>query len=96
MEKLPSDQPLMEAGLDSISAIELRNAINNHFSIDLPATASFDHPTIDALAAFIVAQHAAVIETPGVERRARGMDIADILKVGVRESGCCSGFWLKF
>ncbi|KAK9864440.1 hypothetical protein WJX84_006132 [Apatococcus fuscideae] len=48
-----ANQPLMEAGLDSLAAIELRNAIASHFSITLPATAVFDHPTLAALASLI-------------------------------------------
>ena len=43
------DQPLMEAGLDSIGAVELRNAVGAKFGVDLPATVTFDHPTPQAL-----------------------------------------------
>lgn len=32
------DQPLMEAGLDSLGAVELRTALNAAFSMELPAT----------------------------------------------------------
>lgn len=49
-------QPLMEAGLDSIGAVELRNAVNTKFGIELPATATFDYPSADALARFVVQQ----------------------------------------
>ena len=48
------EQPLMEAGLDSIGAVELRNAIISKFGVDLPATVTFDYPTASSLAAFIV------------------------------------------
>ena len=46
-------QPLMEAGLDSLGAVELRNALGHRFGIPTPATLAFDHPSINALAAFI-------------------------------------------
>lgn len=49
-------QPLMEAGLDSIGAVELRNAVSIKFGIELPATATFDYPSADALARFVVQQ----------------------------------------
>ena len=46
-------QPLMEAGLDSLAAVELRNDLSSRFGSELPATAMFDYPTIDALASYI-------------------------------------------
>ena len=44
----------MEAGLDSLGAVELRNALGERFSVQLAATATFDHPSISALAAHIL------------------------------------------
>lgn len=48
------DMPLMEAGLDSIGAVELRNAVSESFGIELPATVTFDYPSLEALASFIM------------------------------------------
>ena len=50
-----------QAGLDSLGAVDLRNAVAAEFGVDLPATAAFDYPTVAALAAF-VAQQAAPAE----------------------------------
>ncbi len=53
---LPASQPFMEAGLDSLGAVDLRNALDARFAVSLPATATFDHPTTAAMAAFIAAE----------------------------------------
>jgi aryl carrier-like protein len=40
----------LQAGLDSLSAVDLRNSLSSAFSTDaLPATLAFDHPTVAAL-----------------------------------------------
>ena len=49
------EEPLMEAGLDSIGAVELRNSMATKYGIDLPATISFDQPTVRALADYLAA-----------------------------------------
>ena len=46
----------MQAGLDSLGAVELRNAIASKFSISVPATLAFDYPTPAALAEFVAAK----------------------------------------
>lgn len=38
--------PMMSAGLDSLAAVELRNTVQQRFSVSLSATAAFDYPTI--------------------------------------------------
>ena len=44
--------PLMESGLDSLSAIDFRNSVAKELSVKLPSTLMFDHPTTKAVAAF--------------------------------------------
>ncbi len=47
------EQPFMEAGLDSLGAVELRNGLATLFAVELPATVTFDHPTAAALGTYI-------------------------------------------
>jgi hypothetical protein len=42
--------PLKDVGLDSLMAVELRNALNRSAPRPLPATLVFDYPTLEALA----------------------------------------------
>src|SRR3954454_2187182 len=46
-------RPLNEIGLDSLMAVELRNAIAASAGRSLPATLVFDYPTADAIARFL-------------------------------------------
>ncbi|MFI1018964.1 type I polyketide synthase [Streptomyces sp. NPDC020965] len=48
-EVLP-EQPFLELGLDSLTAVELRNALNTATGLRLPATVTFDHASPLALA----------------------------------------------
>ncbi|MEV4116980.1 KR domain-containing protein, partial [Nonomuraea sp. NPDC049695] len=49
-EPVEPDADLVGLGLDSLAAMELRNALNSDTGVRLPATAAFDYPTASALA----------------------------------------------
>ena len=75
-----------QAGLDSLGAVELRSAMGQHFSVQLPATVAFDYPTPAALADFIASR----LPMPGQEQL-----IEPVLEVGrvptsSDASRCCS------
>jgi acyl carrier protein len=55
-DHLPSRKGrLLDLGLDSLLAVELRNRLNNvlHLKRKLPATLVFDYPTVEAIAGFL-------------------------------------------
>ena len=49
-------QPLRDLGLDSITAIELRELLEHHCGCHLPATLAYEYPTVIQLTRFIEAQ----------------------------------------
>jgi acyl carrier protein len=65
-----SDAPLMEEGLDSLSAVQLGNALHEASGVAMPATLMFDYPTTAAIAEY-VAGLVAVDEATELGRLAR-------------------------
>ena len=53
---LERQRPLAELGLDSLMAVELRNALGAAIGRTLPTSLVFDHPTADALCAFLAGE----------------------------------------
>ena len=54
------DEPLMDAGLDSLGAVELKNAIAAEVGVELPVTAAFYYPSVAAIASYLASHVAAV------------------------------------
>ena len=47
-----ASEPLMAAGLDSLSSVELTNALQRKLGVQLPSTLVFDYPSVNAIAEF--------------------------------------------
>lgn len=48
-QEVDTDAPLMESGVDSLGAVELRNQLQHATGANVPSTLMFDHPTLRRL-----------------------------------------------
>merc|ERR1712187_238460 len=80
-DSLEGDMPLMEAGLDSLAAVEYGSILSKNFKgVDLPSTLMFDHPTTNMIAELITADlktKLTVTEQAGGEMVEVEVDVSD-------------------
>ncbi|WP_394836993.1 acyltransferase domain-containing protein [Pendulispora rubella] len=53
-DEIPTDRPLMDLGVDSLMAVQVRHELSARTGEALPATVAFDHPTPKALARYLL------------------------------------------
>src|SRR5205823_6085572 len=97
---IDSQRPFNELGMDSLMAVELRNALGRAVGRTLPATLLFDYPTLDALTEFFTREVIATVsEETGaiepVELAVSSHEPIAIIGVGCRLPGASSPaqFW---
>merc|ERR1719171_1060049 len=93
------DAPLMQAGIDSLGAVELRNRLVAQLGVKLPNTLTFDYPTIASVAGFI-AEQVAPVEAPIAALRAEEFVNESVAILGMASrfgAGCndSESFWDK-
>ncbi|WP_333482451.1 type I polyketide synthase, partial [Streptomyces sp. RPT161] len=54
--QIGSDQPFSELGLDSLTAVDLRNLLQTKTGASMPVTLVFDYPTVTRVAGYLAAE----------------------------------------
>lgn len=63
-DRIETDRPFGDLGVDSLLAVDMRNRLETTFRVPLPATLLFDHPSLEALAAYLASAVLAEVGAP--------------------------------
>eukprot|EP00982_Pelagococcus_subviridis_P005836 29850-Pelagococcus_subviridis.AAC.1 len=80
-------EPLMEAGLDSIVAIDLANTISEKFDLRLASTLAFDYPTIALIAVHVMSKMQVQTSVEQVKSRIEfPAEIWEVTQINIRST----------
>ena len=80
--EVPADAHVLDLGVDSITALEIRNALNRVSGLTLPLSAVFEHSTVTALA-----EHVIAVLPAGPAADGPGEDLALVQVAAQRRAG---------
>lgn len=83
LTEIPIDRPLNELGMDSLMAVEVRNALSEAAGRTLPPTVLFDYPTVEAMARYLGEQMFAETPVAAVDEGPRVAQAEPIAIVGM-------------
>jgi acyl carrier protein len=95
VKRIDPRRPLRELGLDSLMAVELRNALGARLGRTLPATLLFDYPAIDNVADYVLRELFADEQRPvpgdpaadsAMERAQHALDIEELDHLSAEEA----------
>ncbi|WP_169726879.1 type I polyketide synthase, partial [Mycobacterium szulgai] len=78
---LNPDRPFKDLGIDSLTALELRNTLAPHTGLTLPSTLVFDHPSPTAIADYLLTQLTDTVETSTPVRALAARAVDDLIVV---------------
>ncbi|MFG3056982.1 SDR family NAD(P)-dependent oxidoreductase, partial [Kitasatospora sp. NPDC048239] len=89
-DSVPTDRAFTDLGVDSLTAVDLRNRLAEAAGVRLAATAVFDHPTVGALAAHLLDELLGGADSPApvaTDTRSASDDLIAVVGIGCRFPG---------
>jgi myxalamid-type polyketide synthase MxaE and MxaD len=76
--EIPLDQGLFDMGMDSLMSVELKGRLERSLGVPLPSTLTFNYPTLDALADFLLDEALSIASQPVTEIKPPASEIAAV------------------